>query len=108
VLPVIHRRGEDFSRVGDRAEELDARQRPARRDGGKGFNARADGRQVGDERIEAWQRLGVPGQNVERRRHVPHGVALDEAEAVVVKAAQTHAWNLTLELAQKQPRNHTE
>jgi hypothetical protein len=36
----------------------------------------------------------VTRQDIERRRHVPHGVALDESEAVVVKTAQLHVWNL--------------
>jgi len=89
-LPVIHGRGEDLTRVGDGAQELDTRQRPARRVGGKRLDPQAERDQARHERIMARQGIRVARQDIERRSHVPHDIALDEPEAVVVKAAQFH------------------
>src|SRR5215470_2577699 len=90
VFFVVHRRGDDLARVGDRALQLD-RFEPDRLGA---FGGRRDtGAQRGkmrDPRIVARERIAMGGQGVERGSDIGDLVAAHEAKTIIVETAEAH------------------
>ena len=88
---VVHGRSDDLAGIGDGGQQLHLIERQRLRALGRFQNMRLQHLEMFDKLIGARQGIAIGGQGVERGGDVKHRIALHEAEAVVIEAADFHS-----------------